>query len=214
MDPRERRRLARGFGGRDGTQDSTEQEKSAYENGQSQLPVEHHSHREHLFSSAAPLLYRNYRPRTRLVNHSSASCWHWDMCRRTSCSRASSFPFAASFATTSRGIGSPNTTRQALGRGNKLPRGMAAPVPATPTGMTGTSARRNSTIKPGLRGPIFPLLLRVPSGKMATRKPRLRRSAPSRRLDELGAWRLTGITYVFLKIQPMNGTRNRESRAR
>ena len=90
-----------------------------------------------------------------------------------------------------RGIGSPNTTRHGLGRTNHALRGQAAPVPATPTGMTGTSPRRTSAMKPGFKGPICPSLLRVPSGKMPTRNPRFKRSAASRRLDELAASRLT-----------------------
>ena len=76
---------------------------------------------------------------------------------RISFIRASSLPRPPSFARVSAGIGSPNTTRHALGRMNHASRGNAAPVPAIPIGTTGTVRAADQCDKPWFQRAHLPV---------------------------------------------------------
>ena len=104
--------------------------------------------------------------------------------RRTSSSRACSFPSTASVARRSRGIGSPKTTRHVLGRTNHASRGNAAPEPGDSDRNHGDIARTNVAMNPRVQRPDLSVRAASPlSEKLPARNPCFNRSIARRRLD-------------------------------
>jgi len=110
-------------------------------------------------------------------------------------------------------IGSLKTIASLLGRGNRLCLGQASYEPSMAKGTNNGRLRRTRATKPGLRGPISPSAVRVPSGKTNTASPWLSSLMVSRRPASVVPTRPTGIAPNDRMNQPKGPTKS-VSRAR